>query len=172
MDVQRDYAAAIGLALVSEISEDVLGEKEPAEAQFRLILLVSRAIRVHGPSQVVLAYFSLWTARLGGWLGPLDRCAKCGKDLQGTLAHRATGGAELFCENCRTDWARSVSKEGLAIGRAIISGKLEQVLKENHSMAAAKEILDYALDILEHHIEKKLVSRKPFELGESGLIEI
>ncbi len=76
MDVQQDYTSAVGLALVSEITDSVLGEREAADAQFRLILLTARAIRTHGPSQVVLAYFCLWTARLGGWLGPLDRCSQ------------------------------------------------------------------------------------------------
>jgi hypothetical protein len=45
-------------------------------------------------------------------------------------------------------------------------------LKENPSAGSSKEILSYALDILEHHIEKKLVSRKTFEIGESGRIEV
>src|SRR5271169_3729737 len=78
LEVQTDYQAGIVLALVSEVTEAVLEEREPAEAQFRLILLISRAIKQHGISQVILAYFSLWTVRLGGWLGSLDRCSQCG----------------------------------------------------------------------------------------------
>lgn len=69
MDVQADYLSGAAMALVSEITEAVLGEKEPADPQFRLVLLTARAIRSHGPSPAVLAYFTLWTARLGGWLG-------------------------------------------------------------------------------------------------------
>jgi hypothetical protein len=45
-------------------------------------------------------------------------------------------------------------------------------LKESPAASPTREILSYALDILEHHIEKKLVSRKTFETGESGIIEI
>ncbi len=66
---------------------------------FRLILLTARAVRVHGPSQVILAYFCLWTARLGGWLGPLDRCSKCGKVLGADPAFHSTGFAELYCSD-------------------------------------------------------------------------
>src|ERR1700687_1997535 len=72
LDVQRDYQAGIGLALISEVTEAVLGEREVADSQFRLLLLTARAIRSRGASPVVLAYFCLWTVRLGGWLGPLD----------------------------------------------------------------------------------------------------
>jgi len=172
LDVQRDYASATALALVSEISEAVLGEKEPADAQFRLILLTARAVRVHGVSQVVLAYFCLWTARLGGWLGPMDRCAHCGKALQGLPTFRSSGGAELRCGDCRDDWMKPISQEALSVWRMGLSGTLDKLLAQKPASASANEILQFALDLLEHHIEKKLASRKLFEAGASGIVEI
>ena len=172
MDVQQDYSSATGLALVSEITDSVLGEREAAEAQFRLILLTARAIRVHGPSQVILAYFCLWTARLGGWLGALDRCSRCGKVMSLETTFHSHGFAELYCTGCRDEWMKSISKESLSIGRKALAGTLDRLLKENPPSGPTREILSYALDILEHHIEKKLVSRKTFETGESGGIEI
>ena len=172
MDVQRDYLSAVGLALVSEITDSVLGEREAADAQFRLILLTARAIRSHGPSQVILAYFCLWTARLGGWLGPLDRCSHCGRAMQIETAFHSPGFAELSCADCRVEWMRPISKEALSLGKFALSGTLDRLLKEDLPLGPAKEILSYALDILEHHIEKKLISRKTFETGESGTIEI
>ena len=172
MDVQLDYAAAVGLALVSEITESVLGEREAADAQFRLILLTARAISMHGPSQVVLAYFCLWTAKLGGWLGPLDRCSSCGRAFQGEAAFHDSGFAELSCKDCRQNFAKVISQEALSIGRTALSGTLDRLLTENPSKGGTKEILSYALDVLEHHIEKKLTSRKTFETGENGTVEI
>ena len=172
MDVQRDYFSATGLALVSEITDSVLGEREAAEAQFRLILLTARAIRVHGPSQVILAYFCLWTARLGGRLGVLDRCSRCGRTMNLETTFHSHGFAELFCTDCRDEWMKPISKEALSIGRTALSGTLDRLLKENSPVGASNELLSYALDILEHHIEKKLVSRKTFETGESGRIEV
>jgi DNA repair protein RecO (recombination protein O) len=172
MDVQRDYSSSVALALISEITDSVLGEREAADPQFRLILLAARAVRVHGPSQVVLAYFCLWTARLGGWLGPLDRCSSCGRAMNLESAFHSEGFAELYCADCRDDWMKPLSKEALAVGRIALGGTLDRLLKENPAPGATREILSYALDILEHHIEKKLVSRKTFETGESGIIEI
>ena len=172
MDVQRDYPSAIALALVSEITDSVLGEREAADAQFRLILLTARAIRANGSSQVVLAYFCLWTARLGGWLGPLDRCSRCGRTMNLETAFHSPGFAELYCADCRDDWMKPISKEALSVGRIALSGTLDRLLKENPPTGPAKEILSYALDVLEHHIEKKLISRKTLETGESGSIEI
>ena len=171
MDVQRDYSSAIALALVSEITDSVLGEREAADAQFRLILLTARAIRARGPSPAVLAYFCLWTARLGGWLGPLDRCTRCGRAMKLETVFHSQGLAELYCADCRAEWMRPISKEALSIGQAALSGTLDHLLNENPPIGTAKEILSYALDILEHHIEKSLISRKTLETEESGIVE-
>jgi DNA repair protein RecO (recombination protein O) len=171
MDVQQDYASSVGLALISEIADSVLEDREAAEPQFRLILLCARGIRTHGPSQVILAYFCLWMAKLGGWLGPLDRCSTCGKMLQVIGAYHATGHAEISCEDCRVEWMKPISNESLLIGRMAVSGPLDRLLKQAVKPGAAKQILSYALDILEHHMERKLISRKAFEIGEGGIIE-
>src|ERR1700674_4581443 len=75
---QRDYASELALALASEVTEAVLGEREVAEPNFRLLLVIARAIKAGADPAMALAYFALWTVRLGGWLPQLDRCARCG----------------------------------------------------------------------------------------------
>jgi len=50
-----------------------------------------------------------------------------------------------------------------------MTGTLDRLLKENPPLGPAKEILSYTLDVLERHIEKKLISRKTFETGESAI---
>src|SRR4030088_89654 len=100
-DRQKDYQAGVYLALLSEITEAVLGEREVADPQFRLLLLAARAIRTNGPYPAILSYFSLWTVRLGGWLGSLDRCARCGKALAQEHGYTPPGSSEIFCNNCR-----------------------------------------------------------------------
>jgi DNA repair protein RecO (recombination protein O) len=160
LDVQKDYQAGVYLALMSEVTEAVLGEREAADPQFRLLLLAARAVRANGPSPAVLAYFSLWTVRLGGWLGSLVQCYQCGKALGKEAAYTSTGTSSLYCEECREDWAKPISKVALAIGRSALSGTLERLLKTNPSLPGSEEISSFALDILEHHIERKLVARQ------------
>src|ERR1700688_1311642 len=41
LEVQRDYAVTLALALMSEVTEAVLGEHEVAEPNFRLLLLIA-----------------------------------------------------------------------------------------------------------------------------------
>ena len=167
LDLQKDYQAGIYLALLSEITEAVLGEREVADPQFRLLLLAARAIRTNGPSPAILAYFSLWTVRLGGWLGSLDQCGQCGKAFGNDAAYSSPGSAGLSCADCREGWAKPISQVALSVGRAALSGTLERLLKTNPSSEGSEEISSYALDILEHHMERKLVARQMLVTGKS-----
>jgi DNA repair protein RecO (recombination protein O) len=171
LDVQKDYQAGVYLALMSEVTEAVLGEREAADPQFRLLLLAARAVRTNGPSPAVLAYFSLWTVRLGGWLGSLEQCSQCGKAFGEEVAYASPGSSGLSCEACRDDGrglylqpagikAKPISQVALSIGRAALSGTLERLLKTNPSLSGSEEISSFALDILEHHLERKLVARQ------------
>ncbi|MBZ5697946.1 MAG: DNA repair protein RecO [Acidobacteriia bacterium] len=165
LDVQSDYQAGIILALVSEVTEAILGEREVADAQFRLVLLTARGVRQHGPSPVVLAYFCLWTVRLGGWLGSLDQCSRCGRAMEHEPAYFSAGSPGLLCGQCRQEWMRAISPSARMLGRQILSGTLDRLLQENPSKISSNEISSFALDILEHHMERKLVTRKLLGTG-------
>src|SRR5712692_5821286 len=171
LDLQKEYQAGIYLALMSEITEAVLGEREAADPQFRLILVAARAIRTNGPSPAILAYFSLWTVRLGGWLGSLDQCARCGREFGKEPAYASPGASGFSCAECREDGrglyleptakrVKQISQVALSVGRTALSGTLERLLKGNPSLSGSDEISSHALDILEHHMERKLVARQ------------
>jgi DNA repair protein RecO (recombination protein O) len=166
LDLQSDYQAGVFLALISEITEAVLGEREVADPQFRLLLLTARAIRKYGPSPTVLAYFCLWTVKLGGWLGSLDICTRCGKSVSPDSGHASVGSTGLICGDCRVDWMKSISQPALSLGRKALSGTLDRLLELNPGLAASREILFLSLELLEHHLERKLIARQMLELGE------
>jgi DNA repair protein RecO (recombination protein O) len=168
LEVQKDYQAGVCLALISEVTEAVLGEREAAAAQFRLTLLAARATKEKGASPVVLAYFCLWTARLGGWLGPLDRCARCSRTVQKEDLFASPGHAELHCLNCLETGMRKISNAALSVGREALSGTLDRLFNLEPSSTGAREILSFSLYILEQHIEKKLLSRNLLESEEIG----
>src|SRR5260370_39824808 len=106
LDLQNDYQAGIYVALFSEITEGGLGEHEVADPQFRLLLLAARAIRTNGPSPAILAYFCLWTGRLGGWLGSLDQFARCGRAIGLEVGHASPGSSGASCAECREEWMK------------------------------------------------------------------
>ena len=109
LDSFRDYNLSVVLSLFSEITEAVLPEREAADANFRLLLLASQAVKRTGKAELPLAYFSLWTVKLGGWLPPLGSCARCGKELDEREArYFSSATSVMVCEKCRRGVTRPV----------------------------------------------------------------
>jgi len=160
LDSQRDYATAVAMALASEVTEAVLAEKEPADANFRLLLLVARALKAQARPQLVLAYFALWTVRLGGWLPQLDRCGRCGVELKDGACWSSTQG--LVCRRCSLPGQRGISRAALLAARRIVAERLEKLIADwpGTNGSVESEVRDFALDIIEHHMEKALKSRR------------
>jgi DNA repair protein RecO (recombination protein O) len=161
LEVQRDYATGLALALLREITEAVLGEREVADANFRLLLLVARAIKAGAKASLPVAYFAFWTVRLGGWLPGLERCARCGAELkQGAYLSEGSG---LFCGACRLPGHRVISPEALKLGREMMSEKLEQLITSATAPATVCEVKDHMLNLIERHIDRKLQARTLLE---------
>jgi DNA repair protein RecO (recombination protein O) len=161
VDVQRDYSSSLALALASEVTEAVLGEKEVAEPNFRLLLLTVRAVRSGTRAPLVLTYFALWIVRLGGWLPRFDRCARCQAEL--TSGAYAMEGQALVCPSCRLAGQRLLSQDAIRIAQLISHEKLEMLAKAQLANGALSELKNYMLDIIEQHIERRLQSRRLLE---------
>ena len=116
---QSDYELSTGLAVVSEVSEQVLPEHETAESMFRLLLLTVREIERTGAWQLPLSYFAFWAVRLGGWLPQFDRCASCGAPFGSQPAFHAPWEAGLLCEKCRRGGMKPMHLEAQATCRAV-----------------------------------------------------
>ena len=163
LNAQRDYTAGVALGLVSEVTEAVLPEREAADAAFRLVLLTARAIGRQGTVALPLAYFNLWTVRLGGWLPPLDRCASCGRELGGEAASGSPLHPGLACTNCRRPGMRTITGPGLVLARRMLAEKLERLAEQDWPAAPLDELNRYLLDLIEHQIERKLTTRRLLE---------
>lgn len=165
LDVQADYYKGVALALICEVTDFVLPDREAAHAHFRLVLLAARSIRQQNDAWLSLAYFSLWTVRLAGWFPSLDECGRCGATLGGLGAFVAPGQAAFLCENCRLPGAKEISQSALDLAKIMVHRKLAEVDPKSSEAAAAKDLNSILLDWIELHVEKKLNSRKMLEEG-------
>lgn len=160
LKAQRDYQRGLGLALVSEITENVLPEREASDAAFRLILIVARAIQQLATPVLPIAYFALWTVRLGGWLPQLDLCARCGRELGAAISYRSSFSQGLLCGDCRQPSAIAVIPEMRGLAKRMTTEKLDHLITENIPSDFLAELSDFMLDLIEHHTEKKLTTRR------------
>jgi DNA repair protein RecO (recombination protein O) len=168
LDVFRDYPSSVALALFSEITESVLPEREASDANFRLLLLATQTVKQTGKSELPLAYFALWTVKLGGWLPALDRCAFCGRALaDDAAAYIGPGASATGCASCRKPGMRALSPGALAAARRMLGDRLDRLVREEATnpirVRAARDLTNAMLDIIEHQIDRKLKSRELLE---------
>lgn len=159
LDAFRDYASGVALALLSEITEAVLPEREASDANFRLLLLTAQAIKRTCKPELPLAYFAIWTVKLGGWLPLLENCARCGKPIGNEAAYFSHSSGAMACGKCRLPGMRMISAPALAGARKMLTGHLESLTAEVIPPRAAREITNAMLDVIEQQIDRKLTSR-------------
>lgn len=160
---QSDYSLSTGLALVSEIAEQVLPEHEAADAMFRLLLLTVREIERRGDWRLPATYFAFWTVRLGGYLPQLSRCAHCGAELRDEPGYSAPWQEGLLCGKCRKGSMRALDAEGRRLAETFAAESLDRLEISPNLESPMGELREAALNWIEHHTEKSLVTRKLLE---------
>jgi DNA repair protein RecO (recombination protein O) len=164
LDAFRDYASSVALALFTEVTEAVLPEHEASDANFRLLLLVTQNIKRSLKAELPLAYFALWTVKLGGWLPTLGACARCGGTLSEDAAgYFSTSAFGIVCARCRKPGMRILSPAALSAARKMLAERLDHLNEEQIPPPAAREVTDVMLDVVERQIDRKLTSRELLE---------
>lgn len=163
-----DYDSSVGLSLFSEVTQAVLPDREASDANFRLLLLCAQTVKRTGKVEPSLAYFTLWTVKLGGWLPPLDACSRCGRMLQAQSgppqpAYFSSVSSAIVCANCRKPGMRTIGPPVLAAMRGMLSERLDRLAEGAVPPRAAKELAEIMLDVIEHQIDRKLASRELLE---------
>jgi DNA repair protein RecO (recombination protein O) len=169
LDAFGDYASSVAFALFTEITETVLPDREASDANFRLLLLAAQTVKRTGKPELAMAYFTLWTVKLGGWLPALDHCARCGEVLlEDSAAYFSPSASAIACAKCRRPGMRVISPAALVAARRMFVERLDRLSQESGPASinsrTAREITDAMLDIIEHQIDRKLKSR--------GLLEV
>ncbi len=160
---QSDYELSTGLAVVSEVSEQVLPEHEASESMFRLILLTVREIERTRDWRLPLSYFAFWTVRLGGWLPQFDRCASCGTPFGSQAAYQATWEAGLLCEKCRRSGMRPLHLEARQLAERFANERVDRITNVGALAGLLTELREAALNWIEHHTERHLKTREFLE---------
>jgi DNA repair protein RecO (recombination protein O) len=166
LDAFRDYASSVALSILSEVTEAVLPDREASDANFRLLLLTAQTIKSTGKTELPLAYFAIWTVKLGGWLPSLERCGFCGAVLPSdSAAYFARSGSAVACGKCRRAGMRAISPGALALARRMLTERLDRLSDAVDSTVArgTKELTTVMLDVIEHQIDRKLTSRELLE---------
>jgi DNA repair protein RecO (recombination protein O) len=155
------YPRAVALGHVAELLDELLPDREPNDAVFRLALSVLAQLR--GKDYwLPITYFDLWMARLMGYLPELSECLNCGRSLNGSRAYFHALADGLMCPEHK----RLASSEMSAESRKLAAQMLRVPLSTIDAVTTQKSSADlrkFLLQILERNIEKKLVTRGMLE---------
>jgi DNA repair protein RecO (recombination protein O) len=154
-----DYARTAALQFVAEVVEEALPEQAPEDAVFRLVLAVLDQIQV-GRVWLPVTYFSLWMNRLMGWMPELGHCVVCGLDLRGgTVWYSATSDG-VTCADDRRGGSVALSVDSVGVAVRIFRGTVGELAKEDWPKGRAADLRRFAVETLERHLERRLVSAR------------
>ena len=104
-----------------------------------------------------LAYFSLWSLRLGGWLPPLNVCVQSGVALEPEeTAYFERSQPGLFAAEFRSRDSWAMSPEARAVAAEMLKKPLGDLRERPWDAKAAAELRRFLTQRLETHVEGRL----------------
>lgn len=151
------YPRAVALAHIAELLDELLPDREANDAVFRLTLSVLTGLR--GPEiWVPVTYFELWMTRLVGFLPDFSECAICGRTLNGSRAFFHALADGLMCADDKRLASSEISSDSRTLAVQMFRAPVESFSGTAWPKVKASDLRKLLLQILERHIEKKLVT--------------
>ena len=153
-----DYGRAAALAFFAEVLEETLSDHDPHDAVFRLLVAVLSCTR-NGSIWMPVTYFALWATRLMGWLPELNVCkvnAERRQTGQPAYFHPQVDG--LFCSQHRRSGSLTLSVESQALAARILRVSVPALAAETWPRQRAADLRRFAIQALERHIDRRLIS--------------
>jgi len=158
------YPRAVALGHVAELLDELLPDREPSDAVFRLALAVLQELR--GSSLwMPVTYFELWLTRLAGFLPELSECIVCGRGLHGNRAYFHALADGLVCADHKRLASSELSNESRALAAQMFRTPLEAFAGRPWPKTQAADLRKFLIQTLQRHIEKKLITAEMLEKG-------
>jgi DNA repair protein RecO (recombination protein O) len=152
-----DYPRVVALEHVAEALDELLPDREANDAIYRLAVSVLRQLR-GGSIWMPLTYFQLWLVRLVGFLPELSECSNCGQSLDGTKAFYHALADGLMCVRHKRTASSELTVESRRLAMQMFRMPLESFAAEPWTSSRCADLRRFLLQIIERHIEKKLVT--------------
>jgi DNA repair protein RecO (recombination protein O) len=158
------YARAVALGHIAELLDELLPDHKVNDAIFRLTLSVLRVLT--GPAiWMPITYFDLWLTRLVGFLPDLSECVVCGRKLNGDHAYYHALADGLMCADDKRLASSGLSNESRMLAAQMFRSPVETFGKEPWPKAQGADLRKFLIQILQRHLEKKLVTAGMLEKG-------
>jgi DNA repair protein RecO (recombination protein O) len=155
------YSRAVALGHVAELLDELMPDREASDAVFRLSLAVLQELRGEA-LWMPLTYFELWMTRLMGFLPEFAECVVCGRSFDDSSAgsrafyHALADG--LMCLEDKRVASSELSPESRKIAAQMLRSRVSEFAQIDWPKAVCADLRKFLVQILERHIEKKLVT--------------
>ncbi len=164
MASEVSYARAVALGHIAELLDELLPDREVNDAIFRLTLSVLHALT--GPDiWMPVTYFDLWLTRLVGFLPELTECVVCGRNLNGSRAYFHALADGLMCADDKRLASSEISSESRTLAALMFRAPVDTFAEEPWPKSQGADLRKFLIQILQRHIEKKLVTAGMLEKG-------
>jgi DNA repair protein RecO (recombination protein O) len=151
------YPRVVALEHLAETLDELLPDREINDAIYRLAISVLRCLRSDA-IWMPLTYFQLWLVRLVGFLPELSTCGRCGQSLNGSRAFYHALADGLLCLEHKRLASSELSAESRATAMQMFRMPLDSFAGEPWTAACCADLRRYLVQIMERHLEKKLVT--------------
>jgi len=162
MASEVSYARASALAHVAELLDELMPDREASDAVFRLSLAVLQEMR-GDRLWMPVTYFDLWMTRLMGFLPEFSECLVCGRALDGSRAFYHALADGLVCIEDKRIASSELSHESRKIAAQMLRSRVSEFAGIDWPKALCADLRKFLLQILERHIEKKLMTGRMLE---------
>jgi DNA repair protein RecO (recombination protein O) len=157
MSSEVSYPRAIALGHVAELLEELLPDREANDAVFRLTLAVLGNLRGEH-LWLAVTYFDLWLARLAGFLPELNTCTVCGRELNGTRAYYHALADGVMCPDDKRLASSELSPQSRVLASEMFRSPVDALRESPWPKSRGGDLRKFVMQILERHLEKKLVT--------------
>jgi DNA repair protein RecO (recombination protein O) len=164
MASEVSYARATALAHLGELLDELLPDREANDAIFRLTLSVLHVL-TGDDIWMPVTYFDLWLTRLVGFLPELTECIVCGRGLNGSRAYFHALADGLMCPDDKRLASSEISGESRMLAAQMFRAPVDSFAGVAWPKALGADLRKFLIQILQRHIEKKLVTAGMLEKG-------
>lgn len=158
------YARAVALGHIAELLDELLPDREANDAIFRLTLSVLHVL-TGADVWMPVTYFELWLTRLVGFLPELTECVDCGRNLNGSRAYFHALADGLMCVDDKRPASSEISSESRMLAAQMFRAPVEGFVGMPWPRSQGADLRKYLIQILQRHLEKKLVTAGMLEKG-------
>jgi DNA repair protein RecO (recombination protein O) len=162
LSTEVDYPRAVALGHIAEMLDELLPDREANDTVFRLAWSVLQNLP---PANIwmPITYFDLWMVRLMGFMPELDRCIVCDRPLDGQRAYFHALVDGLMCPQDKRLASSEMSPESRKLAAQMFRMPIERFGEEQWPRSRGADIRKLCREIVERHIERKLVTSVQLE---------